>query len=71
MCRVATNMEGDTFVGIKAEIIEGVQEVTVNFPLGFEIAKDAETARRDLFYQVFRDVLSGNLNKSNYYLIVS
>ncbi|HEM3496928.1 LlaJI family restriction endonuclease [Streptococcus suis] len=48
MCRVATNMEGDTFVGIKAEIIEGVQEVTVNFPLGFEIAKDAETARRDI-----------------------
>ena len=48
MCRVATNMEGDTFVGIKAEIIEGVQEVTVNFPLGFEIAKDVETARRDI-----------------------
>ena len=36
MCRVATNIEGDTFVGIKAEIINDIQEVTVNFPLGYD-----------------------------------
>lgn len=48
MCRVATNIEGDTFVGIKAEIINDIQEVTVNFPLGYDLPKDSETARNDI-----------------------
>ena len=48
MCRVATNIEGDTFVGIKAEIINDIQEVTVNFPLGYDLPKDSDTARNDI-----------------------
>lgn len=48
MCRVATNKEGDSFVGIKAEVIDDKQEVTVNFPLGYELPSDSESARKEI-----------------------
>lgn len=43
-CRVNTNWNEDTFVGIKCE--DG--DISINFPLGFDIAEDDKELRRDI-----------------------
>lgn len=45
-CVNATNREGDTFVGIKSEIVEGKHSLSIHFPIGYEISQD-ETLVRD------------------------
>lgn len=45
-CFNASNREGDTFVGIKSEIIDGKHSISIHFPLGYEISQD-ETLVRD------------------------
>lgn len=47
-CRNATNVEGDTFVGIKSELVEGKYELSINFPLGFKISKNEEMVRNEI-----------------------
>ena len=43
-CSVNTNIDTDTFVGIKAT--DG--DISVNFPLGFRLAEDDRTLRKDI-----------------------
>lgn len=45
-CRNATNREGDTFVGIKSENIDGKHNLSIHFPLGYKIS-DTEDVVRD------------------------
>ena len=45
-CRVATQEDGDNFIGIKVK----VDEVIVNFPLGFQISETDSEIRNDIFY---------------------
>ena len=47
-CRNATNVEGDTFVGIKSELVEGKYRLSINFPLGFKISKNEDTVRNEI-----------------------
>ena len=47
-CRNATNKEGDTFVGIKSEIKGDKHEISVNFPIGYNISKKEENLRDDI-----------------------
>ena len=44
-CKVNTNFDSDTFVGIKYE--NG--DIHINFPLGFDISKDDKGLRKDIF----------------------
>ena len=44
-CRNATNKEGDTFVGVKSEILEGEHSISVHFPLGHHISQKEEEVR--------------------------
>lgn len=43
-CRVNTNWDEDTFVGVKCE--NG--DICINFPLGFDIAQDDKELRKDI-----------------------
>lgn len=47
-CKNATNKEGDTFVGIKSEIIEGKHEINIYFPIGYKISKKEEDVRDEI-----------------------
>ncbi|SHI17517.1 LlaJI family restriction endonuclease [Sporanaerobacter acetigenes] len=47
-CRNATNREGDTFVGIKSEIIGDKHEVNVYFPIGYKISEKEEDVRDEI-----------------------
>lgn len=47
-CRNATNIDGDTFVGIKFEYIEDKHNLSINFPLGYKMSKDDELVREDI-----------------------
>ncbi|WP_169511053.1 LlaJI family restriction endonuclease [Actinotignum urinale] len=48
LCRTATNKEGDTFVGIKSELIDGQHQLTVNFPIGYQISDNEEDVRDEI-----------------------
>lgn len=59
-CRNATNREGDTFVGIKSEIVDGEHEISVNFPIGFKISEKEDKIRDEILdlltvLQVYND----------------
>ncbi len=43
-CKVNTNIDSDTFVGIKVTN----DEVSINFPLGFRVADDEKELRKDI-----------------------
>jgi len=45
-CKNASNKEGDTFVGIKSELIDGKHEINVYFPIGYEISKKRRGCKR-------------------------
>lgn len=47
-CRNATNREGDTFVGIKSEIVEDEHKISVHFPIGYNISKTEEKVRDEI-----------------------
>ena len=47
-CRNATNREGDTFVGIRSEIIDGKHSISIHFPIGYEISDSEETVRDEI-----------------------
>jgi len=47
-CRNATDKEGDTFVGIKSEIIDGKHMLTINFPIGYDIADNEDDVRSEI-----------------------
>ena len=47
-CKNATNREGDTFVGIKSELIDEKHSLTVYFPLGYKISQDDELVRNEI-----------------------
>ena len=47
-CINASNKEGDTFVGIKSEIIDGEHELSICFPIGYEISEDEEVVRNEI-----------------------
>lgn len=47
-CRNVTNRDGDTFVGIKSEIIEGEHHFVIHFPLGHRLSKDDEHVRQEI-----------------------
>ena len=47
-CRNATNKEGDTFVGIKSEIKNEINEISISFPIGFNLPDNEEDAREDI-----------------------
>ena len=47
-CQNATNKEGDTFVGIRSEIVDEKHNLTIYFPLGFEISKDETLVRNEI-----------------------
>lgn len=47
-CKNATNREGDTFVGVKSEIIGDKHEVNVYFPIGYKISEKEETVRDEI-----------------------
>lgn len=53
-CSINTNVDKDTFVGIKC--IKG--EIAVNFPLGFHLSDDENEIRKDIF--LLMNVLSKN-----------
>ncbi|WP_051630137.1 LlaJI family restriction endonuclease [Mycoplasma simbae] len=47
-CRNATNINGDNFVGIKSEVINGERSITIHFPIGYSISKDDANVRDDI-----------------------
>lgn len=47
-CRNATNREGDTFVGIKSEIIDDKHRLSIHFPIGYEISQNEEKVRNEI-----------------------
>lgn len=47
-CRNASNKEGDTFVGIKSENVDGKHSLSIHFPIGFEISQDEEIVREEI-----------------------
>lgn len=47
-CRNATNKEGDTFVGIKSEMKDEKYEISVNFPIGYNISNSDEKVRKEI-----------------------
>ena len=56
-CKINTNKDSDTFVGVKCD--NG--NITVNFPLGFRLAADEGPLREDLL--LLMNVLSKNTDK--------
>lgn len=47
-CRNATNREGDTFVGIKSESIDGEHNLSIHFPIGYKISDDEDVVRDEI-----------------------
>lgn len=47
-CKNVTNKEGDTFVGIRSEIVDEKHNLTIYFPLGFDISKDETLVRNEI-----------------------
>lgn len=47
-CRNATNREGDTFVGIKSENIDGEHNLSIHFPLGYKISDKEDVVRDEI-----------------------
>ncbi|HEL2150947.1 LlaJI family restriction endonuclease [Streptococcus suis] len=47
-CKNATNKEGDTFVGIRSELVDGNHSLTIYFPLGYDISKDETLVRLEI-----------------------
>lgn len=47
-CRNATNREGDTFVGIKSEIVGDKYEISVHFPIGYKISENEVDVRDEI-----------------------
>ena len=47
-CRNASNKEGDTFVGIKSEFVDGQHSLSIHFPIGFEISQNEEIVRDEI-----------------------
>lgn len=47
-CKNASNREGDTFVGIKSEIIGDKHEINVYFPIGYKISEKEEDVRDEI-----------------------
>ena len=62
-CRNATNKEGDTFVGVKSEILEGEHCISVHFPLGHYISQKEEEVRQEIL-QLFLVLQKYNDEKS-------
>ena len=56
-CKVNTNVDADTFVGIKAT----KEDISVNFPLGFRLDEDERQLRKDILLLI--SVLSRNTDK--------
>jgi len=56
-CRVNTNVEADTFVGIKSS----EDDIVVNFPLGFKVADSDKDLRKDIL--LLLSVLSNNTER--------
>ena len=58
-CKIATQEDGDTFVGIKVD----VDETLVYFPLGFEIAETDFEIRHDILnlLTILRELVLSNL----------
>ena len=59
-CRNASNREGDTFVGIKSEYVDGKHSLSIHFPIGFEISQNEEIVRDEIIslisvLQVYND----------------
>jgi type II restriction-modification system restriction subunit len=59
-CRNVTNIEGDTFVGIKSELSNDKHEITINFPIGYRLPKIEEEANQDIINLI--EVLQSNIN---------
>ena len=59
-CRNVTNIEGDTFVGIKSELSNDKHEITINFPIGYRLPKTEEEANQDIINLI--EVLQSNIN---------
>ena len=47
-CRNATNQEGDTFVGIKSEVVDDRHNLTIYFPIGYRISQDENLVRNEI-----------------------
>ncbi len=47
-CRNATNREGDTFVGLKSELIDEKHCLSIHFPIGYEISQDENEVRNEI-----------------------
>jgi hypothetical protein len=47
-CRNATDKEGDTFVGIKSEMVDGKHMLTINFPIGYDISDNEDEVRSEI-----------------------
>lgn len=58
-CRINTNIDSDTFVGIQAT----GNDIRVNFPLGFRVSNDERELRREIL--LLLDVLSKNTEKKD------
>ena len=58
-CRVNTNVETDTFVGIKSES----GRISVSFPLGFHCSEDEDNLRRDIL--LLLNVLSKHTDRKD------
>lgn len=55
-CHINTNFESDTFVGIKAK--NG--DITINFPLGYNLSEDEDELRRDIL--LLLETLAANVD---------
>lgn len=58
-CRINTNIDADTFVGIKC--VNG--DISVNFPLGFRLSEDEKQIRKDIM--LLLNVLSKNTERKD------
>ena len=47
-CRNSTNREGDTFVGIKSESIDGEHNLSIHFPVGYRISDKEDDVRDEI-----------------------
>lgn len=59
LCRVNTNIENDTFVGIKA--VNG--NLSVNFPLGYNLSNNDKELRKDIL--LLMNILSKNTDRKD------
>jgi len=65
-CRNANNINGDTFVGIKSESIEGKQSIIINFPIGYKISEEEEELREEIInlFNILKDYKDNQSNVS-------